>query len=119
MDEIAPSGTTSVWEVRSSEVKSWTLDPADYGLQEDHLEGLAGGDPAHNAERISRLLEEPRRDRVGRATVLLNAGAGLYVAGLVDSVRGGVERASAALDEGRAARVLERLVERARLSTSA
>jgi len=119
MDEIAPSGPTSVWEVLDREVRTWTLDPADYGLQEDHLEGLAGGDPAHNAKRISRLLTEPRPDRVGRATVLLNAGAGLYVAGLAGSLREGVERSTAALDDGRAARALERLVERARLSTSA
>ncbi len=119
MDEIAPSGATSVWEVREREVQTWTLDPADYGLQEDQLEGLAGGDPPHNAQRIRRLLAEPRRDRVGRATVLLNAGAGLYVAGLANSLREGVERSAAALDDGRAARALERLVERTRLSTSA
>lgn len=119
MDEIAPSGPTSVWEVADREVRTWTLEPADYGLQEDHLEGLAGGDPAQNAMRISRLLAEPKRDRVGRATVLLNAGAGLYVAGLAGSLEEGVERAGAALDEGRAAKALERLLERARLSTSA
>ncbi|MBI2072497.1 MAG: anthranilate phosphoribosyltransferase [Gemmatimonadetes bacterium] len=119
MDEIAPAGPTSVWEVVDREVHPWTLDPGDYGLEEDHLEDLAGGDPAHNAERIRRLLAEPRRDRVGRATVLLNAGAGLYVAGLASSLREGVERSATALDEGRAARTLERLAEHARLSTSA
>lgn len=119
MDEIAPSGPTSVWEVRDNEVRTWTLDPADFGLEEDHLDELAGGAPAENAERITRLLREPQRDRVGRATVLLNAGAGLYVAGLAASLREGVERSAAALGEGRAATLLERLVERARLSTSA
>lgn len=119
MDEIAPSGPTAVWEIVEREVRAWTLYPSDYGLQEDHLESLAGGDPPHNAKRLSRLLAEPRRDRVGRATVLLNAGAGLYVAGLVGSLREGVERSAAALDEGAAAAALERLVERGRLSTSA
>src|SRR3989304_5793237 len=106
MDEIAPSGPTSVWEVLDREVRTWTLGPA-------------GGDPAHNAKRISRLLTEPRPDRVGRATVLLNAGAGLYVAGLAGSLREGAERSTAALAAGRGGRALERLVERARLSTSA
>jgi len=119
MDEIAPSGPTEVWEVTDREVRTWTLDPADYRLQEDHLEDLAGGDPPQNAMRIKGLLADPRRDRVGRATVLLNAGAALYVAGLAGSLGEGVECARAALDEGRAAKALERWLEPTRLSTSA
>lgn len=123
MDEIAPRGPTAVWEVVDGEVRHWTLDPADYGLQEDSLERLAGGAPAQNAQRIKQLLSEPRADRVGRATVLLNAGAGLYVAGLARTLQEGVDRGAAALDEGRAANALERLVARAegerRLNTSA
>jgi len=119
MDEISPSGPTTVWEVVDREVRTWTLDPADYDLHDDRLEDLAGGDPPQNAARITRLLADPRRDRVGRATVILNAGAGLYVAGLAGSLREGVERATASLDEGRAAKALERWLERARLSTSA
>jgi len=119
MDEIAPAGPTSVWEVADREVRPWTLNPGDYGLEENHLDGLAGGDPAQNADRIRRLLAEPRRDAVGRATVLLNAGAGLYVAGLAASLREGVDRGAAALEDGRAATALERVVARARLSTSA
>jgi anthranilate phosphoribosyltransferase len=119
MDEIAPSGPTLVWEVMDREVRMWTLKPEDYGLEEDHLQELAGGDPPQNAMRIRRLLAEPQRDPVGRATVLLNAGAGLYVAGLAGSLREGVERAQAALDDGQAAKALERWLEPARLSTSA
>jgi anthranilate phosphoribosyltransferase len=119
MDEIAPSGPTSVWEVLAHEVRAWTLDPADYGLREDRLEDLAGGDPTQNAMRITRLLADPRSDRVGRATVVLNAGAGLYVAGLAGSLKEGVERAQSALDDGRAAKALERWMEPAHLSTSA
>jgi anthranilate phosphoribosyltransferase len=119
MDEIAPSGPTTVWEILEREVRTWVLNPADYGLQEDGLEELAGGTPAENATRIRRLLTDPRHDRVGRATVLLNAGAGLYVAGLGASVKEGVERAAAALDDGSAARALARCVAGGGLSTSA
>jgi anthranilate phosphoribosyltransferase len=119
MDEIAPSGPTLVWEVMERDIRAWTVDPAEYGLQEDQLEDLAGGDPPQNAMRITRLLADPRRDRVGRATVVLNAGAGLYVAGAAGSLREGVELAQAALDDGRAAKALERWLDPARLSTSA
>lgn len=119
MDEIAPWGPTSVWEVADGEVREWTLQPADYGLDRNDLAKLAGGEPAHNAARVQRLMEEPGRDPVGRATVLLNAGAALYVGGLAASVHEGVERATAALDQGAAAAALGRLAERSGVSTSA
>jgi anthranilate phosphoribosyltransferase len=119
MDEIAPSGRTDVWEVREREVRTWELDPETMGLAHDDLSGLQGGEPAQNAERIRRLLAEPGADPAGRATVLLNAAAALYVAGLATSLAQGVEQAQAALEEGRAASLLERLSARRPVSISA
>ncbi len=111
MDEIAPWGPTRVWEVGDRQVREWTLEPADFGLDQSDLAKLSGGEPAHNAARMRRLLAEPRRDPVGRATVLLNAAAALYVGGMAGSMREGVERATSALDEGAAAAALTRLAE--------
>lgn len=119
MDEIAPSGPTTVWEVAGGAVRTWTLNPAAYGLEQPDLRQLTGGAPPENARRVRQLFAEPEADPVGRATVLLNAAAALYVGGLAASVREGVERAAAALDKGAAAATLERLVAGARLSTSA
>lgn len=113
MDEIAPAGPTEVWEVRSGEVHTWTLEPEKLGVGGGELDGLAGSDPTGNARRIRDLFERPGADPVGRATVVLNAAAALYVAGLVSRLKEGVELAAATLDEGRAAEVLERVVERA------
>jgi anthranilate phosphoribosyltransferase len=119
MDEIAPSGPSVVWEVRQGEVRTWELDPGAMGLANHDLAALEGGDPAQNARRVRGLLAEPAQDAVGRATVLLNAGAALYVAGLADSVGQGTERAAAALDEGAAGALLERLAAQRALSISA
>ncbi len=113
MDEIAPVGPTEVWEVRSGELGSWTLDPEKLGLEGGELESLAGGDPASNARRIRDLFERPRADPVARATVILNAAAALYVAGLVSKLRDGVELAAVTLDEGRAAQALDRVSQQA------
>jgi anthranilate phosphoribosyltransferase len=44
-----------------------------------------------------------------RDAAILNAGAALYVAGAVSSIREGVEVAAAAIDDGRAANTLEAL----------
>jgi anthranilate phosphoribosyltransferase len=119
MDEIAPSGPTRVWEIRDSDLREWTLQPADYGLEQRDLGKLSGGEPSHNAARVRRLLAEPARDPVGRATVVLNGAAALYVSGVAASMNEGVERAAGALDGGAAAAALDRLAVAPGLSTSA
>ena len=122
MDEIAPQGITDVWEVRSggggggdggggASVTTWQLDPARYQLAIADVAMLAGEEPPANARRIERLLADGggRGDAPGRAAVLLNAGAAVYVAGLAASYDEGVARARTALEAGKGRAVLERL----------
>jgi anthranilate phosphoribosyltransferase len=108
MDEVSPVGETAVWEVRAGEVKSWTLHPEDYGLAVRDTSALHGAEPAANAERLERLLEDGA-DPEGRAALLLNAAAAIYVAGLVERFADGVAAAHEALDSGAARAALERL----------
>jgi anthranilate phosphoribosyltransferase len=117
LDEIAPLGPTLVSEVRNGETREWRIDPAAHGLEYGDLHALRGGDPAANAERMVRLFEMPDRDPGGRAAVLLNAGAALYVAG-AGSLEEGLDRAATALHEGRAAAALAALRREAGVSTS-
>ena len=68
----------------------------------------AGGTPADNAETTRRIFAGelgPQRD-----LAVLNAGAAIYVAGRVDTLEAGVREAEAAVDDGRAAASLDRLV---------
>ena len=118
MDEIAPAGETHVWEIRDSHSTEWTIDADEFGLGGGDLDALAGGEPAENARRIERLLHEPGEDRPGRAAVILNAGAAIYVAGHVASLRDGIACATAVLEEGRAASTLGRLRRPEQPSTS-
>lgn len=108
MDEISPVGETSVWEVRDGEVSHWTLDPSDYGLAGHDVDALRGAEPAANAARLERLLEDGE-DGDGRAAVLLNGAAAIYAAGLATTYADGVGRARAALESGAAREALERL----------
>lgn len=111
IDELALTGPTAVREVRDGEiVRQGTYEPADAGLGTVAADDLPGGDPADNAAIARRVLAGepgPARD-----IVVLNAGAGLYVAGQVDSIADGARRAEAALDDGSAASLLERLAVR-------
>lgn len=108
MDEISPAGTTQVWEIANGEISRWELRPADYELEWLALNELAGGLPAENAGRIERLVSG-KEDEAARRAVLLNAAAGIYVAGLADSFGSAVRLADEALSSGRAAAVLSRL----------
>ena len=114
MDEVSPSGATRVWEVCGGAVREWRIEPERYGLECDDLDGLAGGEPAENAERIERLLGGDRVPPAVRCAVLLNAAAGLYVSGAGWSFGEAVERAMASLESGAAAAALERLRRAAR-----
>jgi anthranilate phosphoribosyltransferase len=103
MDEIAPLGTTAIWEVRDGGVTEWTLDPTALGLTVHSLDGLEGGAPEENAATLERLFAGASSSAAVEAAVLLNAAAAIYVSGKVGSMADGVAAARAALQEGRAA----------------
>jgi len=112
MDEISPCGLTDVWEVRGGDVRTWTVDPEDYGLWVGDPASLAGGAAEANAERLERLLgglDDGAGDRSGHAALLLNSAAALYAAGVVGSYVEGIERSRDAIREGRAGAALDRL----------
>jgi anthranilate phosphoribosyltransferase len=109
MDELTTTSTSSVLEYVDGEVRRWTLDAADYGFARASRADLAVSGPEESAAAARRVLngeQGPHRD-----IVLLNAGAALLVAGLAASIEEGLAAAAVSLDEGRAADVLERLVQ--------
>ncbi|MEO5799067.1 MAG: anthranilate phosphoribosyltransferase [Gemmatimonadales bacterium] len=112
MDEISPLGLTSVWEIRSGTVTPWRLDPAEFGLASESLEGLEGGEPSENAARIEALLRSPEQSMPALvAAVVHNAAAAVYVSGQGLSWEESVLAARRALNEGAAAERLTLLRE--------
>lgn len=113
LDEATVADASDVWWVRQGRVEQAVIAPEDVGLGRHRLDSLRGGEPAHNATVVERLLAAesgPVRD-----AVLLNTGLALAVcaddssaAGLHESVAQGVARAAEAIDSGAAAGVLER-----------
>lgn len=96
--------------MRDDSVSTFTVTPEDVGIERGTPEDLRGGDAAHNADVVRRVVAGepgPIRD-----AVLLNAGAALAVhsAGHSDSVealRVGIERAAESVDSGKAAAALD------------
>lgn len=108
MDELTTCATTHVAEVRGDAISEFTVDPAEHGLPLATMQDLVGGDAATNAEAIRTVLAGAKGAL--RDIVLLNAAAGLVVADAVDDLDAGLDRAAAAVDDGGAAGVLERVV---------
>ena len=91
------------------EIRVFTLTPELVGLKRHNKEDLRGGDAAFNADALSAMLNGA--PGAYRDTVLMNAGAGLIVAGKVDRLEDAVRAAAEAIDNRAAAQVLARLVE--------
>jgi anthranilate phosphoribosyltransferase len=108
LDELSPLGPTHVIEIRGGESAQWTLDPGDYGLTASRADELAGASPNENARVIEAVLTG-RANCGARAAVLLNAGAAVYVSGLVDTFEEALARATTALESGEALAALNRL----------
>jgi anthranilate phosphoribosyltransferase len=108
LDEISTTGYTKVSECRDGAVNTFYLHPADVGLGKASPQALKGGDPAANAEIARSVLNGT--PGAARDIVLLNTGASLLIAGRVATIPDGIATAATAIDSGRAAAVLERLV---------
>jgi len=80
----------------------------DYGLPRCRPEDLAGGDGAHNAERLLQVLRGEDRG-AHRDALLLGTSLVLEVTGSVATPRAGLERAAAAIDTGAALALAQRL----------
>ena len=109
LDELTITTTSSMLELSDGAVRHVVVDPAELGLPAAGLGNLVGGDPATNAQLARRVLDGepgPHRD-----IVVLNAAAAIVAAGRAGGLAEGLDLARRSLDEGAAARVLERLVE--------
>ncbi|MBF0184707.1 MAG: anthranilate phosphoribosyltransferase [Magnetococcales bacterium] len=110
LDEITTTTTTQVAELsEDGSVNTYTLDPQQFGIPYARPEALAGGDAAHNAALTRRILAGEQG--AARDIVVLNAAAALYAARRAPSIAEGMQLAAEALDSGRAAALLQRLIE--------
>jgi anthranilate phosphoribosyltransferase len=109
LDELTTTGPTEIADFWGGTVRRFTLTPEMAGLPTARIEDLRGGDAEENAAALRALLDGARGPY--RDVVLLNASAALIVADRAPGLREGVEMAAAAIDDGRAAQALARLVE--------
>jgi anthranilate phosphoribosyltransferase len=109
LDELTTTTVSTVHELdEGGSVRSYVLDPSDYGFARAKPADLVGGDAATNAEVAKRVLGgEPGGPR---DVVTLNAAAALVASGVASDLAAGVEQARVSIDEGRAADALDAFV---------
>lgn len=114
VDEVSLLGSTRICKSGSYQsIVDEVVAPEDFGLSRCAVEDLQGGDAEVNAKILTDILggheTGPKRDMV-----MLNAGAGLACAGLVDTLAEGVSLAGQLIDSGQALERLHRLQEMSR-----
>lgn len=107
-DEISATGETRIAELKNGAIREFVLTPEEIGLRRCSKDELRGGDAAFNAAALRDMLSG--KAGAYRDTVLMNAGAGLVVAGVAGSIAEGVELAARSIDGGKALAALDALV---------
>ena len=110
LDEISMSADTKVCEVRNGTYTNYMIKPEDFGFTRCTKEELVGGTPAENAAITLAILKGEDRGPK-RQAVVMNAGAGLYVAEKASSLEEGVRMAEALIDSGKAYAKLKEFIQ--------
>src|SRR5580700_8014764 len=108
LDEITITGPTRVAEARDGSVRTYEVDPEEFGMKRSTLADISGGDASDNAAIVREVLsgkKSPRRD-----VVLLNSAAALVAAGRANHLKDGIPAAEQSIDSGAAAARLDALV---------
>ncbi len=110
MDEISISDITFASGLKGDQVKSFEIDPQEYGFKLAPQEAILGGEAEENAKITRDILENRLRD-AKRDIVLLNAATALVVDERARDIKEGIEIANESLESGQASKKLREIIE--------
>lgn len=108
LDEITTTGVSYCAALENGEVTRFVIEPEKLGIKPAAPEDLVGGDAAHNATALKRVLDGEQSAH--RDIVMLNSAATAVVAERAESISEGLDMARASIDEGKAHAAMEALV---------
>jgi anthranilate phosphoribosyltransferase len=109
LDEISLSAPTTCCEIRDGKLKSYVLNPEDYGFKLCEKQDLVGGDPKENAQITRAILngeKGPKRD-----AVVLNSAACIYMAKDNITFEEAIKMAEEIIDSGKSKAQLDKFIE--------
>ena len=108
LDEITLDGPTHICELRAGDIVEYDIVPEDFGLASQSVDQLRADSVAASLALFNAALTQP--DSAAADVVALNAGAGIYAAGLATSFANGVTMAQDAIAAGLAKERLDEFV---------
>ena len=109
MDEISLGAATAIGELRDGKVTEYDIHPEDYGLSMVSNRGLRVADSIESKHMVLEALDN--KPGTPREIVMLNAGAGLYAADVVESIPAGIRLARETIASGAARVKLDQFVQ--------
>jgi len=108
LDEISTASSTSVAELRDGEIKEYSISPSDFGLKTLAIEGLRVSSPEESLQMAKEALKG--KNQAAAQMVAMTSGAALYVAGLADTLKVGVDISMEGIKKGIGLQKLDELV---------
>ena len=108
MDEVSLGAATLVGELKNGEITEYEIHPEDFGFQMSSNRALRVNTPEQSKVMLLGVLNN--QTGVAKDIVMLNAGAALYAANVVVSMKDGVDAARSAIESGAAKTKLEALL---------
>lgn len=92
LDEISLASATYVAELKDGEISEWEILPEAVDIESQTLTGLSVASAAESLALVKDALGKKKSDKGEKAAAMiaLNAGAGIYVAGLTKTYKQGV-----------------------------
>ncbi len=110
LDELSTAGSNKVCEFKDGWYKTYTIEPEDFGFNRCKKEELEGGTPEANAKITLDILKGIDRG-CRRDTVLMNAGAAIYISDKAESLEEGIKMAGELIDNGKALEAMNKFIE--------
>ena len=98
MDEISPFAKTNVVELKDGNIREFTIDPKNLGINSNNKENLKGKNADYNAEKIVEIYKGKNNEF--SQSVALNVAAGLIVAGKDSDFKNAFNKATKHLNSG-------------------
>jgi len=108
LDEISLGAKTTVCELRDGFIKTYEIEPEQFGFERCKREDLLGGTPAENAQITRNILSGEKGPR--RNAVLLNSAAAIHIAKPEVDMKAAIAIAAEAIDSGKADEQLKKFI---------
>jgi anthranilate phosphoribosyltransferase len=109
MDEVSLGASTMVGELINGEIREYEIHPEDFGIQMMATRNLRVSGSAESKDKLIEALSN--QEGPAREVVVLNAAAGLYAAGVANSIADGVAKAREAIASGAARAKVDQFVQ--------